>query len=77
MSFIFGKINLLILFISVQFTDIRLAYCDVSGSGTCCTKNMESKLSTNSRVQLEHNTKEMIGKLASVLSVRANRFNGN
>lgn len=38
---------------------------------------MEAKLASNSRSQLERNTKDLIGKLASVLSARANRFNGN
>lgn len=37
---------------------------------------MEMKLASNSRAQLERNTKELIGKLASVLSARATRFNG-
>lgn len=59
-----------------SFSDIRLAYCDTPASGTCCTKNMEIKLASNSRTQLERNTKELIGKLASVLSARATRFNG-
>lgn len=37
---------------------------------------MELKLVSNSRSQLERNTKDLIGKLASVLSTRASRFNG-
>lgn len=58
------------------FSDVRLVYCDTPASGTCCTKNMELKLASTSRTTLERNTKELIGKLASVLSARANRFNG-
>ena len=37
---------------------------------------MELKLYGASRNQLERNTKDLIGKLASVLSARATRFNG-
>lgn len=37
---------------------------------------MELKLAGSARNQLEQNTKDLIGKLASVLSARATRFNG-
>lgn len=37
---------------------------------------MELKLAGSSRNQLERNTKDLIGKLASVLTARATRFNG-
>lgn len=50
-------------------------YCEPS-SGTCCTYSMETKLAGLSRMQLEKNTKESIGKLASVLATRAIKFNG-
>lgn len=50
-------------------------YCEPS-SGTCCTYSMETKLASLSRMQLEKNTKESIGKLASVLATRAVKFNG-
>ncbi|KAG4077344.1 hypothetical protein HA402_009745 [Bradysia odoriphaga] len=49
-------------------------YCEPS-SGTCCTYSMETKLAGLSRMQLEKNTKESIGKLASVLATRAIKFN--
>lgn len=57
-------------------SDARLVYCDNTASGSCCTKSMELKLAGASRNQLERNTKDLIGKLASVLSTRAARFNG-
>lgn len=53
-----------------------LRYCESPSSGTCCTYNMETKLAASSRIQLEKNTKESIGKLASVLTTRAIKFNG-
>lgn len=56
-------------------TDAHLVYCDNTASGSCCTKSMELKLAGASRNQLERNTKDLIGKLASVLSARATRFN--
>lgn len=57
-------------------TDSVLKYCGIPSTGTCCTYNMEMKLATASRTQLEKNTKESIVKLASVLGTRANKFNG-
>lgn len=63
-------------FLFSLFSDARLVYCDNPASGTCCTKSMELKLAGSARNQLEQNTKDLIGKLASVLSARATRFNG-
>lgn len=64
------------LSLSLSISDVRLVYCDTPASGTCCSKTTELKLASYSRNQLERNTKELVGKLASVLSARATRFNG-
>lgn len=53
-----------------------LRYCEMADAGTCCTYNVETKLAGASRMQLEKNTKESIGKLASILGTRATKFNG-
>lgn len=63
------------MFFFVLFVDMVPRYCEPS-SATCCTYNMETKLAGLSRMQLEKNTKESIGKLASVLATRAMKFNG-
>ncbi|XP_037049741.1 glypican-4 [Bradysia coprophila] len=59
---------------SEAINDMVPRYCEPS-SGTCCTYSMETKLAGLSRMQLEKNTKESIGKLASVLATRAIKFN--
>lgn len=64
------------LLLSSIILDVRLAFCDISASETCCTNSMEKKLASNARTELERNTKDLIGKLASVLSSRAIRFDG-
>jgi len=53
-----------------------LRYCEIPAHGTCCTYSMETRLAGQSRMQLEKNTKDSIGKLASVLGTRAQKFNG-
>ncbi|XP_055377169.1 glypican-6 [Condylostylus longicornis] len=52
-----------------------LRYCEIPPSGTCCTYFMEGKLAVSSRLQLERNVKDSLGKLSSVLGTRAMKFN--
>lgn len=47
-----------------------------SDTGSCCTTTMETRLAAAARLQLEKQTKDSIGKLASVLGTRAQKFNG-
>ncbi|XP_059621273.1 glypican-4 [Phlebotomus argentipes] len=55
--------------------DLPLKYCSVPVAGTCCSYNMETRLADVSRLHMERQTKELIGKLASVLHSRAQKFN--
>lgn len=53
-----------------------LRYCDGQPNGSCCTYNIETKLALHARQQLERSTRDAINKLSSILSVRAQKFNG-
>uniref|UniRef100_A0A1B0CKK2 Uncharacterized protein n=1 Tax=Lutzomyia longipalpis TaxID=7200 RepID=A0A1B0CKK2_LUTLO len=58
-----------------EILDLPLKYCSVPAAGTCCSYNMEMRLADISRVHMERQTKDLIGKLASVLHNRAQKFN--
>ena len=53
-----------------------LRYCDGQPNGSCCNHNIETKLALHARQQLERSTRDAINKLSSILSVRAQKFNG-
>lgn len=58
------------------FIDVKLRYCDVASTGSCCSSNIEQKLSLNSKVAMEKVTRDAISKMSSTLSTRAQKFNG-
>lgn len=64
------------MFFFYYFLDVMLRYCDSQPNGSCCTSNIETKLALYARQQLERSTRDAINKLSSILSVRAQKFNG-
>lgn len=49
--------------------------CELVSQRSCCSYNMETKLATSSKMQLDKFTRSSILKLNAVLSVRATKFN--
>lgn len=65
------------MFVYVLFlTEMGLRYCESPSVGTCCTHSMETKMAMQSRLQLEKHSKEQILKMSSMLSSKAQKFNG-
>lgn len=60
-------------------TDMTLRYCSISPlmMGHCCTPQMETKMATQSRVQLERFLSEQVLKICNILNTKASKFNGS
>uniref|UniRef100_A0A336KHF0 CSON010509 protein n=1 Tax=Culicoides sonorensis TaxID=179676 RepID=A0A336KHF0_CULSO len=56
---------------------ISLRFCDNTQLSSCCSQSMEMKLVNIANSQLENYTKELIQKLATILKLRAQKFNEN
>lgn len=57
---------------------MKLRYCSISPlvMGHCCTQQMESKMATQSRLQLERFLSEQVIKIFNILNTKAQKFNG-
>lgn len=60
-----------------MFTGAHLRICKPDKRGrTCCTEALESKLLTHTRHTLDTSLRDTLSRLASLLEVRAARFDG-
>lgn len=58
------------------FTDIKLRFCDVPSTGSCCNAAIETKMALYTRNAMEKNTRDLISKMSSTLQTRAQKYNG-
>lgn len=61
---------------SIAGSPSGLRICNAEGGGGCCTAAIESRLLEASHQFMERQTRDALAKWATVLSKRAQKFNG-